>query len=216
LIEEVVLMISIPALAAGAATWSFAEYCIHRFAGHGPRRKKPKNPLAMVTPMGFAAAFNEEHVAHHVNPEYFAARWKKLTAAGIALPVLGSVASVVLGPRRGFSYALGFAGAYLAYEIIHRRVHDHPPASAYTRWVDKNHLHHHVNPKTNHGVTSPIWDHVFGTHEPVGRVKLHVRMAPRWMTDPASGALRPEFAEDYELTGIPRERSASSATAAAA
>lgn len=205
-------MISLPFFAAGAASWSLTEYCLHRFAGHGPRRGPPKG-LEWVTPTGVGAAFQQEHVAHHVTPTYFAASWKKAATAALAVPVVGGAVSLVAGPRRGVSYALGFASAYLAYEVIHRRVHTDAPIGAYSRWVDKNHLHHHVNPRKNHGVTSPVWDLVFGTHESVSqKVKLPARMAPAWMTD-EQGVLREEFAHDYELTGAPRPRTAAVASA---
>ena len=186
----------------GAAAWSLTEYCLHRFAGHGPRRKRDGRLISWLTPGGLAAAFHEEHVAHHANPDYFAPGWKKLSVALVALPAVGGVMSLVIGPRRGMSFAAGFAGAYLAYEYIHRRVHTHPPKTAYMHWVDKNHLYHHVNPKVRHGVTSPVWDAVFGTDEPIeGRVKLHVRMAPGWMTNPATGEVHPEHADDYQVHG---------------
>ncbi len=194
-------MLSLPFAAAGAAAWSLAEYCLHRFAGHGPRRKHDGRLVSWLTPAGFAAGFQEEHVAHHVDPTYFAPAWKKAAAAVVGVPVLGGVTALVVGPRRGVSFAIGFMGAYLGYEVIHRRVHTHAPRGAFTRWVDRNHLHHHVNPRANHGVTSPLWDLAFGTHTPLlGPVRLHVRMAPSWMTDP-SGKVRPEHAADYEVFG---------------
>ncbi len=48
---------------AGALTWSFMEYCIHRWLGHD--RRFIKNP------------FGSEHTAHHSQGDYFAPTWKK-------------------------------------------------------------------------------------------------------------------------------------------
>ncbi len=189
-------------VAAGAAAWSLTEYCLHRFAGHGPRRKHDGRLVSWLSPSGFAAGFQAEHVAHHVNPDYFAPAWKKLSAAAVGVPAVGALTAVVVGPRRGLSFAVGFMGAYLGYEVIHRRVHTHAPRGAYMRWVDRNHLFHHVNPRVNHGVTSPVWDHVFGTHVAIdGRVRLHARMAPSWMTDASTGEVRAAHAADYEVFG---------------
>jgi hypothetical protein len=53
---------------------------------------------------------------------------------------------------------------------------------------------------SNHGVSMPLWDHVFGTHRAPGRIRVPRRLALPWMLD-ADGELRPEFAEDYELVG---------------
>lgn len=194
-------MLSLPFLALGAAAWSFTEYGLHRFAGHGPKRKKG-GLLSLLTPQGIAAAFQEEHIRHHADPMYFAPTTKKVLIALVAAPAAAAFASLVVGPRRGLSFGLGFAGTYLAYEIIHRRVHTHPPESAYMRWVDRNHLHHHVAPKVNHGVTSPVWDLVFRTQVPVpGPVKLHTKIAPDWMKGD-DGKVRPEHARDFEVVGV--------------
>jgi hypothetical protein len=53
---------------------------------------------------------------------------------------------------------------------------------------------------SNHGVSIPVWDLVFGTRREVERVRVPRRLALPWMLDD-TGALRPEFAEDYELVG---------------
>jgi hypothetical protein len=48
----------------------------------------------------------------------------------------------------------------------------------------------------NFGVTTPVWDRLFGTYEDPGVVSVPRRMAPTWMTD-ESGAVRAELAADY-------------------
>ena len=52
----------------------------------------------------------------------------------------------------------------------------------------------------NHGVSTLVWDKVFGTYERPDRVRVPRRLALRWLVD-ADGALRPEFAADYVLVG---------------
>ena len=61
----------------GAASWSAAEYALHRFVGHGPKRAVPESLLARVTPSGLLAEFNREHLAHHADPTYFAPTERK-------------------------------------------------------------------------------------------------------------------------------------------
>ena len=87
-------LVSRTAFAAGAMTWSLAEYCIHRFIGHGPKRKKNESLWQALRPSGLAAEFNREHVAHHVQSHYFAPTERKVLAAaagyfGWAGPVYG-------------------------------------------------------------------------------------------------------------------------------
>jgi hypothetical protein len=53
----------------------------------------------------------------------------------------------------------------------------------------------------NHGVTTPVWDLVFGTYERVdGAVAVPRRLAMRWLCD-EHGEVRPEYAGDYRLVG---------------
>jgi hypothetical protein len=55
----------------------------------------------------------------------------------------------------------------------------------------------------NHGVSTPVWDHVFGTHQSPERVRVPRRLALPWLVDD-QGALRAEFADDYVLVGSVR------------
>jgi hypothetical protein len=196
-------MVSPIAFTLGALTWSASEYLIHRFVGHGPRRRGPAKGLSSVlTPSGLARRFNDEHLHHHADPSYFAPTSHKAAAAVAALGLAGSAASFVAGRRLGFSYGLGLAATYFTYEVLHRRVHTHPPKGPYSRWIRRHHLvHHHRNPRMNHGVTSPLWDLVAGTEIPLETIKIPRHMAPAWLVDPVTRAVRPEHAADYALVG---------------
>ena len=194
-------LLSPVAFVAGGLSWSLAEYGIHRFVGHGPRRRKNETLRDMLTPIGLASEFHREHTAHHMDPTYFAPARRKLLAATAAGVVVGAAASAVLGPRRGISFTLGLLGTYAGYEVIHRRIHTHAPRNRFARWARKNHLLHHRAPKSNHGVTSPAWDLAFRTHVPLGRVRLGRTVAPAWLLDD-DGNVRPEHASDYEVPPV--------------
>lgn len=196
------MLLSPIAFSAGAMTWSLAEYCIHRFVGHGPKRKAPEGLAERVSPQGLAYEFNREHIAHHVDPMYFAPTERKLMAAAVVGVGAGLVASTVFGPRKGISYVAGLISAYGGYEVVHRRIHTHAPTGEFTRWVRKNHWFHHRAPKSNHGVTSALWDKAFGTYVEPGLVKLSRSIAPDWMLD-EQGELKLEYRGDYELVGAP-------------
>ncbi len=189
------------AVIAGALGWSLTEYGLHRFVGHGPLRKR--RALWFLAPTLPLVLFQEEHLAHHRDPLYFAPTWKKALATAVLLPLIGSLAALVVGFAPGLCFGVGFAVTYLGYEVVHRRIHTHPPAAAYFAWLRRHHLHHHVRAATNHGVTSPLWDVVFSTREVAALVSLHARLAPRWLTDEA-GAVRPEFSSEYRVVGQPR------------
>jgi hypothetical protein len=53
----------------------------------------------------------------------------------------------------------------------------------------------------NFGVTSPLWDKVFGTYDDPGVVTVPRRMAPVWLLD-ETGAVKAEFTDDYLAKGI--------------
>lgn len=194
-------MVAVPLL-LGALGWSASEYLIHRHIGHGPRRRRRASLLARLSPGGLAAEFNAEHLAHHADPSYFASSAKKAGGALVLLPVVGGALSLLLGRRVALPFTLGYFCAYGAYEVLHRRVHTHPPRGPYGRWRRRHHLsHHHRSPRENHGVSSPLWDLVFSTWTRPERVRVPRHAAPPWLVDAETGEARPEHAADYELVG---------------
>ncbi len=178
------------AVLAGAWGWTLAEYVLHRFDGHGMRGR---------------TRFSREHLAHHADPMYFApTAYKVAVAVAVAVPLALAGWALFGGP--GVAFAASFAATYAAYEVLHRRIHTHPPRGRYGAWARRHHLHHHFNgPHDNHGVTTALWDRVFGTLAPVRTVRVPRRHAPAWMVD-ANGELRPEFAGTYVLAGRPKGR----------
>jgi len=167
------------AVLLGVLTWTLLEYLIHRWMGHDRRfRKSP---------------FGVEHVRHHIEGNYFAPTWKKLiVAAGFA--------GVTLLLGAPVAYVLGLVTCYGAYEWLHRREHTHAGIGPYGRWARRHHFHHHfVDGRTNHGVTSPIWDLVFGTYEQPTTIRVPAKLCMVWLRDPATGDIRREHATTYQL-----------------
>lgn len=179
-----ILMTSIGFFLLGLATWSFAEYAIHNWVGHlGKGRNE----------------FSREHLAHHKDPHYFAKSSKKALTTLMVMMVVGPLACYAMGWLGGLFFSVGFVVTYVSYEVLHRRVHTAAPRSAYTRYMYKHHLLHHFgSPKTNHGVTSPIWDLVFRTFVKPGQIRVPEKDAMTWLCD-ERGDVKPEFREDYLL-----------------
>jgi sterol desaturase/sphingolipid hydroxylase (fatty acid hydroxylase superfamily) len=174
--------------AMGAALWTFGEYLMHRFAMHALKGK------------GLAS---KEHLRHHAEYDsvleswWFA--WSGIVGVGIALGVnagdwLGWV---------GWMLGIGWVAGYGFYDWIHWRAHRRPIAHPYERWVRRHHFHHHFRrPTSNHGVTTPVWDLVFGTYERVdGPIRVPRRLAMRWLTD-EHGEVKAQYADDYALVGV--------------
>jgi len=135
----------------GAFGWTFLEYVIHRWMGHDRRLR--------WTPFG------KEHLRHHVEGGYFAPAWKKLVAAAVTSTLLSGPAILLAGAPSGLAFVAGLMAMYGAYEVLHRLEHVREGMGAYGRWARRHHFtHHYVDARCNHGVTSPLWDLVFGTY----------------------------------------------------
>lgn len=188
----------VPAL-LGALTWSFLEYVIHRWMGHDRRFRK--------TPFG------KEHVRHHIEGDYFAPTWKKIIVATLVTALLYGPAVLVAGRTPGTAFLAGLMSFYALYEVLHRREHTHRGIGPYGRWARRHHFHHHfVDGRSNHGVTSPLWDLVFATYQRPGQIPVPRQLCMAWLQDPQTGEIRPEHAGTYALRGSgDRLRSGSSA-----
>ena len=172
---------------AGAFTWTILEYFLHRYLGHW---KQGKND------------FTKEHLRHHRETYYFAPAYKKAIAALFVLGACTLLLRFLMGWVEGFTFSLGLSLMYVVYEILHKRAHTHAPIGAYGRWLRKHHFYHHFkDPKMNHGVTSPIWDIVFGTNVNPDVVRVPKKLALKWLLDPITGELLPKFNHDYQLRG---------------
>lgn len=170
---------------AGAASWTVLEYVIHRWGGHDRRYRR--------TPFGV------EHIRHHIEGNYFAPTWKKLIVAAIVAAVLIGPAILIAGVVAGTSYVGGLLALYAAYEVLHRREHTHPGLGPYGRWARRHHFHHHFcDGRANHGVTSPIWDLVFGTYQKPTTIEVPQKLCMVWLLDD-TGAIRAEHAGTYQL-----------------
>jgi len=172
------------AFAAGAVGWTLSEYALHRWVGHDPKSK---------------TEFADEHRQHHAQRFYFAPTAKK---ARYAVPLIaGAFGLASLAARaRGAAFVAGFAVTYVSYEALHRRLHTHGPTGPVGRFLRRHHFAHHFKaPQHNHGVTSPVWDVVFGTLRDPGVIRVPEKLAMRWLVDPATGDARAEYANDYVI-----------------
>jgi len=186
MITAIVLVV---AFALGFALWILFEYLLHRFAMHELNGK---------------GIMSREHLEHHVAAGWSFSYIHLLSWAGMLL--VGVLAWMPLGwiavsPAFGITVAVGWSVGYFFYEYQHAQAHLSAPTTPYQRWLRKHHFHHHFgHPMSNHGVTLPIWDKVFGTLERPERVRVPRRMAQPWMLDD-DGEIKADYADDYELVG---------------
>ena len=173
----------------GFFVWGFAEYVLHRFAMHHLKGK---------------GIMSREHLEHHVRASWnwspiFLLSWSGILLVGFLLWV--PVGWAIAGVAFGVSLALGWSIGYFFYEYQHAMAHLQAPKGRYGTWLRHHHFHHHFgHPMKNHGVSWPLWDHVFGTFEHPERVRVPRRLAMPWMLG-ADGELLAIYADRYELVG---------------
>lgn len=141
-------------------TWTFFEYLLHRFLFHFP----PENAWQRRLHYMF-------HGIHHDDPN---------DATRLVMPPIFSIFlallffplfSWLMGPLFGPVFFAGFTIGYLAYDYIHFFVHHSGSKNKALLYLKRQHLYHHVHDHENYGVSSPLWDFVFGTER--GRRNLH-------------------------------------------
>ena len=58
----------------------------------------------------------------------------------------------------------GFSLGYLIYDLTHYATHHFAMRSGYLKYLRRYHMMHHFKtPNARFGVSSPVWDKVFGT-----------------------------------------------------
>ena len=143
-------------LVAGWFLWGFYEYAFHRFVLH-----RAENPERVIPLPG-----NATHHAHHRNPKLHDRLYIPLHEGVPVALVFWFAAWFATGSWQtaAFLYA-GFMTGYLVYEWIDYEAHHGKSRSRLMRYYKKYHLqHHHVDEAARYGVTTPIFDYLFGTY----------------------------------------------------
>jgi Sterol desaturase len=137
----------------GAFIWSLTEYILHRFVFHFV----PRNKLGQKAHFMF-------HGVHHDYPND-STRLVMPPAVSIPLAALFYfLFSKILGTHYLPPFFAGFIIGYLAYDLTHYAVHHFSLHGKISLYLKQHHMrHHYLNPESNYGVSSPLWDFVFGT-----------------------------------------------------
>ena len=139
----------------GFVVFTWVEYLTHRYVFH----------MSTFT----AARAKIQYMIHGVHHEFPKDKDR------LAMPPLLSVTistillllfRLVLGDL-AFSFLPGFLVGYAAYLSIHYVVHAYPPPKNIFRKLWINHsMHHYKNGDIIFGVSSPLWDYIYGTIDP--------------------------------------------------
>lgn len=175
----------------GVSTTPVLDYVWHAVLGH----ELVPNPTG------------REHKEHHRTASTVTPPWDEVRAntgrvGAIALGV-GAALGPVVGFTRSVPFVTGLVGGYVLITHYHAKMHARPPRTPYERWMWRFHWYHHArDPRTNFGLTSPVFDFVFGTAVVPDAVVIPDRMAPAWLTHEIAGLSRASYARgDAPLPG---------------
>jgi sterol desaturase/sphingolipid hydroxylase (fatty acid hydroxylase superfamily) len=137
----------------GILTWTFTEYLLHRFLFHFPARSRFGQWLVFLF-----------HGNHHEDPRD---KTRLVMPPAGAIPimlVLYLLFSLLLPAAWLDAFCAFFIVGYLIYDYIHYATHHFPMRNPVAKYLKHYHLkHHYAREGGRFGVSSPLWDIVFGT-----------------------------------------------------
>ncbi|NUP04691.1 MAG: hypothetical protein HOW73_01380 [Polyangiaceae bacterium] len=145
------------AVVGGLLLWTLTEYLLHRFLFHR---------------IGASLAARRFYfVLHGVHHDFPTDRTRLVMPLGVSIPMgvaiyllLRVTVGVVAGAAWVDPVFVGFGVGYLAYDGIHYATHHFRMTSPIGRWLKRYHMvHHHTGENARWGVSSPLWDLIFGT-----------------------------------------------------
>ena len=142
----------------GLLIWTLTEYVLHRYIFHFKPIGAISSRIAFLI-----------HGIHHDSPEDATRLVMPPIAALILALILYSTFRLVLGPIWVQPFFALFLVGYLCYDYIHFYVHHFQPRTWVGKSLKQSHMtHHFVAQEARWGVSSPLWDYVFGSlTEPV-------------------------------------------------
>lgn len=144
----------------GIFVWTLTEYTVHRFVFHFA----PKNPSPWLERLIFLF-----HGVHHAQPQL---KTRLVMPPVVSVPmafIFYGLFSLVVGAWIGAPQWIaplfsGFIIGYLVYDLIHYATHHFPMRWGFLKFLKRYHMmHHYKTPDARFGVSSPLWDKVFGT-----------------------------------------------------
>lgn len=142
----------------GVLSFTWVEYNVHRYVFHMPAYSKARAKLQYMI-----------HGVHHEFPrDKDRLAMPPLVSVTVAT-VLLLIFRVILGDL-AFSFLPGFIVGYAGYLAIHYTVHVFQPPNNALKFLWINHgKHHYKNGDIIFGVSSPLWDYVYGTMKERGK-----------------------------------------------
>lgn len=159
----------------GIAAWTLTEYVVHRFVFHVAEEVQdevqrivgklgPDQPvLPALTGWRQKHYFIAHGVHHHFPNDSRRLVMPPATSIPLAILFLGAF-WLIFGATATPPLFAGFVLGYLVYDTTHYAVHHFRLRSRIPLYLKKHHFRHHYQDSSkDYGVSSPLWDFVWGT-----------------------------------------------------
>ncbi len=136
----------------GVLSWTFFEYLMHRFVFHYIAHSEKARRIIYII-----------HANHH---EYPRDRERLFMPPVPSLVIAAFVFALQYGllGNNVFIFFPGFLMGYLLYGTMHYAIHACNPPFRWMKPLWRNHhLHHYKEQEKGFGVSTTIWDRIFGT-----------------------------------------------------
>jgi sterol desaturase/sphingolipid hydroxylase (fatty acid hydroxylase superfamily) len=138
----------------GLLTWTLAEYCLHRFVFHYPAQGRVGKYLVFLF-----------HGVHHAAPRDKTRLVMPPAGGIIVMAALYAVFRLAVPEPWIEPFIAFFIIGYLMYDYIHYATHHFAMRTPLLHFLKVYHLQHHYGAEgLRYGVSSPVWDRVFGTY----------------------------------------------------
>ncbi|MDH5671264.1 MAG: sterol desaturase family protein [Myxococcales bacterium] len=143
----------------GLLLWTLTEYLLHRFPFHRAPGSSLESKIRQFMMHGYHHEF-PNHRRRLVAP--------LILSVPIAVPLL-ILYMAIFGSQHALAYFAGTVSGYIAYDWIHYYTHHFRPTTRLGKFLRRYHMEHHYKDSDSHfGISSPLWDWVFGTTGTVG------------------------------------------------
>jgi len=139
---------------AGFLLWTLLEYVLHRFWFHRAPADDFDSKLRAFMVHGYHHEFPNDRM-RLVAPLILSAPLALIIATGYVL---------LAGRYYGAVLFAGTLLGYLTYDWVHYYTHHFRPTTRLGKFLRRYHMEHHYKDSDSHfGISSPLWDWVFGT-----------------------------------------------------
>ena len=150
--EELSFLTIFALFVVGWLIWTLLEYVIHRFVFHYEPKSRLGKGLHFVV-----------HGVHHDYPND-ARRLVMPPIVSVPLAVFFYLLFAFIFGRFVSPIMAGLISGYIFYDSLHYAAHHFAMRRGIWSWLKQYHLrHHYQDDHSGYGVSSPLWDYVFGT-----------------------------------------------------